>query len=380
MKKLVWFTHTNISSKLHQDLSFDLTEFIEVFIKNELWNKKPYRTEYKEQFSKEDLEKIISIKINIHIKGSPYTESHSYENIINKYIDIKKFEQSKILSSGISEASKIAVVEVKFNSQNKIIDNLTYDEEKDINIVSEKKLTKENYNSWEELIRIKSIVSEFIQFYIFNLHLNFLTHNYQFSFSDKPNLIGFTSVSDNKDYYYETDKIDFFAHYFLYEKEQDKLLDLMRVTSKFWHKDIPSIHFFLEALKGNNVTSTSFIKLAFTVESFFSKNSSNDFMSLTIPLILSKSISESKAYREILKTSFGKRNSIVHGNNTYNFYDYSDKENEKLIKLFFELKNIIIHIFYFYINQNLFHSKNNEKINHDLIFRLLLNGTNKRRK
>jgi hypothetical protein len=91
MKKIVWFTHTNISSKVGADLTFDLTEFLEVFIENELWNKKPYRTEYKEQFSKEDLDKITSIKINIHTNNAPYSNLHSYENILNRYIDLEKF-------------------------------------------------------------------------------------------------------------------------------------------------------------------------------------------------------------------------------------------------------------------------------------------------
>lgn len=377
MRKLVWFTHTNISTKTGQNLTFDLSEFLDVFVKNELWNKKPYRNEYKERFTKEELEKLVSIKVHIHTNDVPYSNLHSYEKVLAKYVDLKKFEKSKILSSGISEASKIAVVEVEFNSSNKIIDNLTYYEEKDIDTVFEKKLSSENIDAWHELNRIKSIVSEFIQFFIFNLHLNFLTYDYQFSFSDKPNLIGFSTVFDRNNHYYETDKIDFFSHYFLYEKEQDKLLDLMRVTSKFWHKEIPSIHFFLDALKGNNVTSTNFIKLVFTIESFFSKSSSNDFMSLTIPLILSKNINESKVSREILKTSFFKRNNIVHGNKIYNFYDFTDKESKELVKLFFELKNIITHLFYFYINYKLFHGKNNEKINHELIFRLLPNGINK---
>jgi hypothetical protein len=376
MKKLIWFTHTNISSKVRQELTFDLTEFLDVFIKNELWNKKPYRTEYKEKYTKQDLEKIVSIKMNIHTDIAPFSNFHRYEDVLNEYIDLKSFEHSKILSSGISEASKIAIIEVEFNSDNKVIDYLTNEEEKDIDTVYEKRLSDENQKSWFELKKIKSIISEFIQFYIFNLHLNFLTYNYQFSFSDKPDLIGFTTVSENENHYYETDKIDFFAHYFLYEKEQDKLLDLMRVTSEFWHIEIPSIHFFLDALKGNNVTSTNFLKLVFTIESFFSKGSSNDFMSLTIPLVLSKGINDSKSFKETLTKSFRKRNEIVHGNKLYDFYNYSDKESKELVTLFFNLKNIITHLFYFYINQNLYHSSHNEKINHEMIFRLFPNGIN----
>jgi len=255
--------------------------------------------------------------------------------------------------------------------------NLTYRQEKDINIIDQKLLTPENGNSWKELTRIKSIVSEFIQFFIFNFHLNFLTYDYQFNFSDKPNLIGFTTISENEYQYYETDKIDFFAHYFLYEQEEDNLADLLHITSQFWHREIPSIHFFLDALKGNNVNSTNFIKLVFTVESFFSKSSSNDFMSLTIPLILSKTISESKKYRKVLKTSFSYRNEIVHGYKIYDFRNSTDKKTEELVTLFFELKNIIIQIFVFFINERLYHSKQDEKINHEMIFNLLPNGVNK---
>jgi hypothetical protein len=150
----------------------------------------------------------------------------------------------------------------------------------------------------------------------------------------------------------------------------------MRVTSEFWHIEIPSIHFFLDALKGNNVTSTNFLKLVFTIESFFSKGSSNDFMSLTIPLVLSKGINDSKSFKETLTKSFRKRNEIVHGNKLYDFYNYSDKESKELVTLFFNLKNIITHLFYFYINQNLYHSSHNEKINHEMIFRLFPNGIN----
>src|SRR5690606_30612129 len=134
---------------------------------------------------------------------------------------------------------------------------------------------------------------------------------------DKPNLIGFTTVTEDDNFYYETDKIDLLAHYILYEKEQDNLTDLMQVTSKFWHKEIPSIHFFLEALKGNFITATNFIKLVFTIESFFGARASNDYITLTLPLILCNNIEDMKSMREILKASFTLRNDIVHGNEIY---------------------------------------------------------------
>lgn len=363
-------------------MSFDLSEFIEVFLSNQLWDKMTYRTEYDSDFDKTDLEKIKSITINIHTNNSPYSNAHQYENVLEKYFDLKSIEQCKVASSGISEATKIAVVIVEFESSNKVIDNLSYKEEKNIETVFEKKLTSENHDSWLELSKIKSIVCEFIQFFNFNMHLNFLTHSYDFSFSDRPELVGFTYVEENGDCYYETDKIDFFAHYILYEEGQDNLLGLMRETAKFWHKDIPSIHFFLDALKGNNITSITFIKLLFTVESFYGEKTSNDFISLTTPLLLSDSISKMKEYRRILTDSFSLRNNIVHGNKLYNLKKVPSKndKSKNITKLFFEIKNLITYIFYFYINQQLYHSRQNEKINHELIFRLFPHGIEKTKK
>jgi hypothetical protein len=394
MKKLIWFTHTNIDTRKvgssatcssngdSPTVSFDLTEFIPVFKSNKIWERKKYRSEYNYDYDKIDFEKIKSIKINLHSQNIPYSNFHNYENVLKCYINLADFEATKIASSGISEASQIAVIVVEFNTENKVIDYLNYNEEKDVKTVFHKRLSEENHNSWLELNKIKSIVCEFIQFFSFNMHLNFLTHSYEFSFTDKPNLIGFTTVTEDENFYYETDKIDFLAHYVLYQKEQDKLLELMRETSKFWHNEIPSIHFFLDALKGNYITATNFIKLVFTIESFFGFKTSNDYMTLTLPLILGTDIFTMKSIREILKTSFTQRNNIVHGNEIYDLQKSiknSNPASKNISKLFFELKNVIIQTFYFYINENLYHSKNNEKINHELIFKLFPNGTLKKK-
>lgn len=386
MKTLTWFTHTNIDTRKvftppnyfselpDRDLpsvSFDLSEFIQVFKDNEIWKRKKYRREYNHKYDNVDFEKIKSIKIHLHSKNAPYSNCHNYENVLKSYIKLENFETSKIASSNISEASQIAVVVVEFNSENKVIDYLNYEEEKDIETVFEKRLSEENHNSWLELNKIKSIVCEFIQFFSFNLHLNFLTHSYEFSFTDKPNLIGFTTVTEDDNFYYETDKIDFFAHYVFYQKEQDKLLELMRETSRFWQNEIPSIHFFLDALKGNHVTATNFIKLVFTLESFFGHNTSTDFMALSVTQILGENKGEMEAINEILIPCFKFRNEIVHGGNIHNITSTSTfkwrKKNLNTSQLFFDLKNILIKVFYFYINEKLYHSKINEKINQKML-------------
>jgi hypothetical protein len=210
------------------------------------------------------------------------------------------------------------------------------------------------------------------------LHLNFLTHRYSFSFTDKPNPSGFSLINENKHYFYETDRMEMLSHYILYESQNDSLNSLMNKTSKFWIKDINSIHFFLEALKSNYITSTNFIKLVFTLETFFGKNVSNDYVSLVVPLIISNSISDMKKHREIIKKSFSLRNEIVHGNTLFNFNSsaksyFNDIRNDEL---FFELKNLIIHVFHFYINNDLYLRKYNVNISHELMFELLPKGIN----
>lgn len=375
MRKFLWFTHTSIDCISREDFSFDLTLYIRVFIENELWKKKRYRTEYNYEFEKEDLEKIKSIKINFHLQNSPYSNCHEYEIILNKYFPLEKVEQLKIISSGITEAYRIGVVEVEFESEEKILKNLEYKDEKDYDKVFDQ-LSKENLESWRETNKIKSIVSEFIQFLTFNLHLNFLTHTYSFSFTDKPNLSGFTLISENNNYYYETNRMEMLSHYILYEEKNDNLNNLMQKTSNFWVKDINSIHFFLDAVKSNYVTLTNFIKLVFTLETFFGKNTSNDYVSLVVPLIISKKISEMKKYREIIRKSFSLRNEIVHGNTLLEFNVsakpfFKDIENDEL---FFELKNLILHIFYFYMNNDLYLRTNNVNLSHELIFEFFPTG------
>src|SRR5258706_766793 len=106
-----------------------------------------------------------------------------------------------------------------------------------------------------ELIRMKAIMCELVQFFIFNLHLNYLTHDYTFSITDKPEPTGFSVVIDDDTYYYSTDKMEFLSHYILYVPQNDNLKELMNTASSFWSNDITSIHFFLHALKGNYIPS-----------------------------------------------------------------------------------------------------------------------------
>lgn len=379
MKKVFWFTHTNIDTRecSNKNISTDLSEYLQIFYENEIWKRKKYRTEYIYQYNGEDFQKIKSLKIHLHSENWPYSNGHLYEQVINKYIDIKKIETSKITSSNIGIATQVAVIEVEFETSNKIIDYLTHEEEKDVNLIFDKRLSIENVESWRELSKIKSVICEFLQFYCFNLHLNFLSKDYWFSFTDRPVLSGFTIVTDSESYYFEKDVIDFLSHYIYYEYDKDILKLIMTKTSKFWHKEIPSIHFFLESLKGTHININSFSKLVFTLESFFSERISNDFMTLTIPLLICENINSMKSVRNTLKKCFEIRNNYVHGKEITNLGSKVNKNGKENVEdYFYELKNIIIQIFAFYINNELYLQRNNEKINHELIFRFFPNGIN----
>jgi hypothetical protein len=386
MKKLHWFTHTNIDTrrvksqntlrKENPKVSIDLSSFIEIFKKNEIWNRKKYRTEYTDQYNEQDVSKLKSLKVHFYSEEGPYSNGHSYESIISNYVDVTKIETSKITSSGIGDAFQIAVIESEIDTSVKVIDYLTHEEERDIEKIFEKKLTSENIDSWHETNRMKAIISEFLQFLCFNLHLNYSSTNYSFSFTERPFYTGFTVFSDESAYYFETDKIDFLGHYIYYEPDRDLVLQLMNESVKFWHKEIPTIHFFLDALKGSYVTINNFSRLVFTLESFFQENTSSDYITLTVPLLLGKDIHSMKEIRESLKLCFRIRNNYVHGKEIINLRTkLSKSETIRVETMFYNLKNIIIELFLFYIRHNLFSKKNNERINHELIFRLLPHGT-----
>lgn len=385
MKKLIWFTHTNVDTrKIHRNIfdsnyppnfSIDLTKYIKIFKKNEIWKKTKYRTEYKDDYNEEDFNKIKSIKILFYSESAPYSNGHSYEKVLKNHFNYDSIELSKITSSSIGEATQISVIETIYESNEKIIDNLSHHEEKDIDIIFEKKLSNENIDSWNELNRIKSIIVEFIQFANFNLHLNFLSTSYSFSFTEKPLQTGFTVQTDQTNFYYETDKIDFLGHYLLYDSNIDNLTELMDTTVNIWHKNIPTIYFFLDALRGTHITINNFSKLVFTLESFFSERTSNDFMTLTIPLLLGENIQEMKMLRSILTKAFSIRNNYVHGKEILTLRsEISNKDNSRIDKIFFELKNIIIKILHFYMANDLYLLPINQKINHELIFMKLPKG------
>lgn len=377
MKKLLWFTETNINHTTKRttghslkDKTTDLSKYINVFTELKIWEKENYRTEYSSKINEENLKQISSIKIHLHTEGYPFSNFHNYEKLIESYIGIGKIEKEKLLSSGISEAAKIAVIEVDYESELNSIKNLSHEDEKDIEKVFDI-LTPENDTIWIEQNIIKSIACEFVQFFTFNLHLNFLTRDYGFSFIQKAKPVGYVAIISEEEVYYETDTTDLLAHYILWEDSPELLDQYMDITSKFWCKYISSIHFFLDALKGNYITASNFTKLVFTLESFFSKNSSNDYITLVCPLLISSNIHEMKNYRDIIKKSLNYRNEIVHGGKVHNI-----KKNDEMTKLFFQLKNIVSRIFEFIINNQLYLGNHNPKLNHELIFNRLPKGLN----
>lgn len=375
MKKLLWFTETSINctkktefGKSFTQKSTDLTKYLKIFNENKIWEKDSYRNEYVEKYTAENLAQIKSVNIHVNIGATSSLGWHAYENVVEHFVGKDKIEREKLLASGISEATKMAIVEVEYESNYGLIKNLSYEEEKDVEKTIEF-LGGDNHAIWQEQNKIKNIICEFIQFYVFNLHMNFLTIGYDFNFKQKSNPIGFIAYCENEHVYYETNKTDLLSHYILWEEEYELLNNYMDITSKFWCKYISSIHFFLDALKGNYITSANFIKLVFTLESFYSKGISNDYISLVNPLLISTSIGEMKKFRQIIRKSFSYRNEIVHGTKVHNI-----KENDEMADLFFELKNIVTRTFAYFINNELYLKDNNSKLNHELVFNLFPKG------
>jgi hypothetical protein len=369
MKKLYWFTSTNFDSNPKRDYSFDLTKYIETFTKGELWAKEKYRDDYRAAFKRDDLNKIRLLKLHFHCADSPYSNLHSYERILAKYIDISQIDRQKRASSGINRASRIAVIEMWFDSQYEILGDLTYEQEKDFDFVAVR-LSDETSDSWEEQKRLKAMACEFAQFFMFNLHLNYLTKDYAFSFKQSTDAVGLCVVTDGARISTATEITDLLSHYVFYDSSTDIMDNLMTLTSEFWSKNIPSIHFFVASMRGDYVNTTNFIKLVFTLESFFAENISNDYISLTIPLVLDKNVSDMRTTRQLIRECFKLRNKIVHGNSMVSF---SSAEDDSPERLFFSLKNLITRIFYFYLNNRLF-EQGKLKLTHELIFDFLPTG------
>jgi len=101
-------------------------------------------------------------------------------------------------------------------------------------------------------------------------------------------------------------------------------------------------------------------------------------MTLVLPLLFSGKVSEMKSNRDLMGQCFKLRNEIVHGNALMNFLQEAqhnvEKDKKGMDELYFNLKNLIIKVFYYYINKGLYLNANTQKINHELIFTFLPQG------
>lgn len=369
---------TGIACKEDKELTFDLSPFIAIFLSNKLWERNRYRSDYAYKFEEVDLQKIKSIKLHIHTNVAPLSNLHEYETVINRYIPLDKISKVKLLSSGLRDVDKLAVVEIEFESTVPVSTDLNYEEEKNIDSVHES-WTDDRHDEITEYERIQSITCDFIQFFVFNLHLNFLSIDYSFHWKDKPNPMGLLTLCKDGIVGSNVSKIDMLTHYILYDKQKDNLKELMNRTAEFWCVNVSPVHFLLESLKSDYISYVNFIQLLFTLESFFDKGISNDYITLVVPLLAANNEQDMVRVRLIIRECFKARNNIVHGNSIFNIHENKYKkgvsvEEMEYSQLFFELKNIVISLFYFCLRRSYFVGNRNKKITHDAIFKCIPNG------
>lgn len=380
VRQFLWFTHTGIDTrfvnrqKAKKINTVDLTKYIDVFLKNELCFRPAYRPGFPKVFSEKDLKKIISIKVDFHGEEAPYSNAHGYERVISQYHPVEKIQTWKLSSSDIQEAFQIAVISVSFTSDYEIINELTRDEEKDIEIIFDKYLTDDNIKADREIEKIKSIVVEFLQFLTFSLHLTFPSINYSFSNTENIYQSGFIIVKNKEKSYFKTSKTDLLGHYIYYE-ESNILSSVLDSTSEIWCQEIPSVYFFLSSLKGSHMNIDNFSKMVFTLESFFNKNASTDFIKLSIAILIGNDHLDVLNIKKCLTDSFKIRNEYVHGGSIPSLYDeVSRKDNKNIWNVFYELKNIVIRLFSYFIRNQLYSKRVKQYINDDLVINAYFNN------
>lgn len=379
VKQFLWFTHTGIDTRFvnienpQKRNTIDLSKYIDVFVKNDLCLRAAYGPGFPKIFSNKDLKKMRSIKVDFHGQEAPYSNGHGYERVISQYHDVEKIQTWKLSSSNIQEAFQIAVVSVSFASDYNIINELTRDEEKDIDIVLDKHLTNDNIKADREIENIKSIVVEFLQFLTFSLHLTFPSINYSFSNTENIYQSGFIIVKNEEKAYFKTSKTDLLGHYIFYE-EPNNVRSVLDSVSEIWSQEEPSIYFFLSSLKGSHMNIDNFSKLVFTLESFFNKSASTDFIKLSISILIGVDHIDVLNIKRCLTDSFKVRNEFVHGGSIPDLYDkVSSKENRTIWDVFYELKNIVIRLFSYFIRNQLYNKRVKQYINDDLVIAAYFN-------
>lgn len=368
MGKLFWFFNTGISTRQEEQLSFDLTFLLPMLIQGKIWEKSKYRTHYLDDFEEKDIQKINKLIIHIHTSEAPLSNFHDYLPILKAYCDTLRVEKHILFSSGLSQCENLAVVELDCNFENEIIENISIEDEMD----PDKAFCyycADNYRLGKiEENKLKSFVFELLQLFVINMHFNFPTSNYRFSFSQFPIQSGLLIKTDNRIINCKASYCDVLNHYILYEKEKDRLFDIMNKTLSLWCKDNISFYYFIDTLKGNHVDAVAFTKLVFTIESFFEKNTSSSFMRHAITLMLADNEDARATINKKLRDSFEFRNEIAHGGSLPTIANNSSYKGWNTSELFIDLKIIIIKLFAFLIQSSFYNEYPRRKIDSKYLF------------
>lgn len=330
-------SHFAEENRFHEKIEFQLTDYIKLILKNEVWKRK-YEYGFNLGLENTKLNDIESAVIKI------YPRQFSGRINDNRIIEIVKDECGKIPTHFILRNYKdwfhfngLTIIEVKYKNSTK-------------NVPSRKAfkdyIPDIEVDFLEAIDRQKAVLNELAHFFLSGLHLSFPT-TASMQRNENPLVDGFFYIESKRRKYVSKFSTNAFLHSTLIITSKKTVLDgNLRGLAKVWHLNLWSLKRYLSAVESDLISMDHLLDLIYSLEGLFEKSTSSDFIKIMCIVTLCKTEKESKEMMMLLDLAYRIRNDIAHGGMSYGIYDKVKLGGKEILaqKVYWQTKPIVAYM------------------------------------
>lgn len=355
--KINWIVpcYFNYKEYSNDEIVFDLTKHLQLFLKNEVWNRK-FDYGFNNGLKNTDIEDIKNVKIKI----KPRSISNVYPKRIIDYIErFQKIPKYLDLENYKKWDSNLGVVIIEVEYYNNSNEIPTRKE------VIDFEYREDFYKNYHKHV---AVLKELASFFLASLHLTFPTKSIM-GWNDDPIDDGIFCIKSNKKFYATHLRTNSFMHHILIEKDKiQNVIENMDALASVWHLNLWPLKRFLISVESNRVSMDNLLDLLYSLEGLFSKNTSSDYIKMFCTITLCKEKKQAIHLKEWLDKAFQIRNDIAHGERSYDSFDKIKFLGKEIAveQVYWEMKKIVVLMLIRAISKLLKDNKiKNLKFNHE---------------
>jgi hypothetical protein len=332
-----WIVPCYFTEEKHKtdQLTFDLTDYLKIMLKNEVWNRKfdyGFSTGLKNTNPNEIKSAIIKVFprfISGYVNENRIPEL--IENICGKIPTHLKVKSYKEWSHQIG----FSVIEIEYNTKTK-------------NIPSKKDLTGDyiphiEMEFIEKYHQHMAVLKELASFFLAGLHLSFPTQSIMIR-NDRPINDGFLQIKSGRLTYASKISTNAFMHEILIETSKKSNIDInLKGLASVWHYDLWPLKRYLNAVESDQISMDNLLDLIYALEGLFDKSTSSDFVKTMCIINLCRTRKEASKMKSLLDVAYRIRNDIAHGERSYDPYDYVKLDGKETLAqmIYWQMKGIV---------------------------------------